>query len=734
MKKIFIGVAWPYANGSLHLGHVAGSLLPPDIFSRYHRMKGNEVLMVSGSDEHGTPITITAEELGLTPKEVAEKYHEEHKECIAKLGIKFDLFFRTSHPLHKEVVKKIFLKLKEKGYIYERNVDVFYCIKCKRALPDRYVEGNCPKCSSKTKGDQCEECGATIETNELLEPRCKICSSVPIIKEAKHFFFKLSAFEEFLKKYMEDKVYWRDNVINFTNKWLKEGLKDRAITRELGWGVDVPIDGWEDKRIYVWFEAVVGYLSTSIEWAKRIGDEKKWLDFWKNKDTKHYYFLGKDNIPFHTIILPSILQGYDDELNLPYDVPANEYLSFGGEKFSKSKGIGIEVPDYLKKYEPDVLRYYLSINMPDTHDTDFTWEDFIRKNNDELIGTLGNLVNRVFVFAYKNFGTIPLEGGRDELDRELIERIEKTYRNVSEFIEKCRFKDGMKEIMSLAQFGNKYFDTRAPWSAIKENREKCAHYIHMCFRLIKAITFLLYPYLPFTTQKLWEMLGSEGNIENEKWEEALKMDLSNRKLSKPMLLFKKIEESVIESKLEIRVGKIIDVKEHPNADKLYVLHIDFGDDLRNIVAGIKNYPRDELIGKKILVLVNLLPANIRGVESNGMLLAAEKNKKLSLLVCDAERGAHVSLFGEKIEKNKSKIGINDFKKVLMKVGDVICSDDRLEIDFGDEKRVLKRVTNLPLKGEQVVCAFSNGKFGFLVCENGKFVTTDVKIDRGAIVC
>ncbi|MCG2826804.1 MAG: methionine--tRNA ligase, partial [Thermoplasmatales archaeon] len=431
MEKIFIGVAWPYANGALHLGHIAGSLLPPDIFARYHRMKGSRVLMVSGSDEHGTPITLEAEKQGKTPKEFVDYYHKEHVECLKKLGISFDLFSRTTNENHAKVVQDMFLTLLKKDYIYKKKGVALYCDKCKRWLPDRYVEGKCPHCNfENARGDQCEKCGKTLNADELVEPRCKICNTEPDKKETEQFFLKLSAFKEQLTDYMKDKKFWKENVYKFTMNWIKS-LEDRPITRNIEWGVKIPLEGYDDKRIYVWFDAVTGYLSTSKEFSF-------WEDFWKDKNAKHYYFIGKDNIPFHTIIWPSMLLGYGG-LNLPYNVPANEFLTLKGETFSKSRKRAVWLPEYLKYFEPEPLRYYLSINMPENRDVDFSWDDFIMKNNNELVATLGNFIHRVLTFTKKNFGKIPEAYELDDLDKNALKKIDETFSNTERYIENCEF-------------------------------------------------------------------------------------------------------------------------------------------------------------------------------------------------------------------------------------------------------------------------------------------------------
>lgn len=736
MKRVFIGVAWPYANGPLHLGHVAGSLLPPDIFSRYHRMKGNEVLMVSGSDEHGTPITVTADRERCHPSVIAERFHILHKESLEKLGIKFDLFFRTSHPNHKKVVHDIFLTLFNKGYIYKKEMNAFYCEKCNRFLPDRYVIGKCRHCGYEdAKGDQCDNCGKALEFLEIIEPKCRICKSSPVIKKSRHLFFKLSAFEEKLKKYVNDKMHWRPNVINFTMNWLKEGLKDRAITRDLQWGVEIPLDGYEDKRIYVWFEAVIGYLSTSIEWSRLIGKEKEWEKFWKDENCKHYYFLGKDNIPFHTLIWPSMLMGYGG-LNLPYDVPANEYLSFGGEKFSKSRGIGVEVLDFLKYFSADSLRYYLSVNMPETHDANFSWKDFIRKNNDELVGILGNFINRVLTFTSRHFKETP-KGDRGI--EEVRNKIEEVKKEVEESIENCKFKAGMRAIMHLARFGNRYIDVKAPWKLIKEDEEKCGDVLRACLFIVKSLCILMHPYLPFASKRLWNMMGYKNDLEKVSWEEILVPPKHGIKIGKSDILFKKISEKELEKKventfelLELKVGEIEYVKDHPNADKLYVLLVNLGREKRTLVAGIKEYYKpEELLKKKIIVLTNLKTEKLRGIESQGMLLAADDDKTVAVLTTDKESANGDFVVGSETLTNtpQKMITYSQFLEVKMVVGRVIdINDKNLKVSVG--KNVLNVRGKNVSEGDLVVII--NDK-EIMMTSTGKKIYVDRKVDDGALV-
>ncbi len=674
-EKIYIGVAWPYANGSLHLGHIAGCYLPADIFARYNRLKQNDVLMVSGSDEHGTPVTITADKENTTPQKIVDRYNKEHTENMKEMGISFDLFTRTTTNNHEKVVKDVFKTLYDKGYIYEKEVESFYCKNCDKFLPDRYIEGKCPECGNeKARGDQCDECGTILDPQELKNVICKICNCEPKIRTSKHLFFALSKFEKKLKEFMKDKKHWKSSVWKFTNNWLKDGLKDRAITRDMSWGIKVPIDGYEDKRIYVWFDAVIGYIAASKEWAKIQKDENKWKSWWENKDAKHYYFLAKDNIPFHSIIWPSILMGYNKNLNLPYDIPANEYLRLEGEQFSKSRGIAVWVPDIIKNLDVDSVRYYLSINMPENKDTNWAWNDFVSKNNDELVGAYGNFVHRVITFTSKNFGEIPRLNKPNELDKKAIDEIRKTSEKVSNAIKNCKFKIGLREAMNLAKFANKYFNDNEPWKLVKEDKERCKTVLHTCIKIIKALAIFTHSYLPFSSNEIWKMIGEKDTIEKSTWEDSLKDLKVGTELVKPKPLFKKLsiadfmtEEDPF-SKLDLRVAEVLDVKDHPNADKLYMLNLDLGKlGKRVIVAGMKPYySREELIGKRIIIVYNLKPAKIRGVKSNGMLLAAEDGKGTCSLLDpkDANPGSEVIIEG--ISKNPEKVlEFDDFKDVKM---------------------------------------------------------------------
>ncbi len=565
-ERILVAVAWPYADGPLHLGHIAGAYLPADIFARYHRIKGNEVLMVSGSDQHGTPITIKAGQEGKEPGELTAHYHRGFLESWRRLGISFDLFTTTGTENHAKVTQDIFLKLLEEGYIYKATVSQPYCPQCRRYLPDRYIEGTCPFCgSTNARGDQCDDCGKPMNPGEMVDPRCRLCGGTPQFQDSEHFFFKLSDFQRQLSDWVKKQSHWRPNVINLTKRYLKEGLRDRAITRDIDWGVAVPVKGFEDKRIYVWFEAVIGYLSASKEWAKSKGDGEGWRSFWEG-EAKSYYFIGKDNIPFHTIIWPAMLMGYGG-LNLPYDVPANEFLTIEGKKLSTSRNWAVWVPDYLSRYEPDPLRYLLAINMPENGDTDFSWREFFRRNNDELVATYGNLVNRVLTFVYKNFnGCVPTYADMgatnvaplDGRDNDLINKTTTAYNQIyadGGFLAECHFKQAIMMAMTIAHETNRYLDEKSPWKVIKENREAAATSLYTAICAISYLKTMLYPFLPFSSQKVHEFLGFEGNIEDYAREHPLQpLPTPGQKLLEPEPLFTKLDDKLVEEETD-RLGQ-----------------------------------------------------------------------------------------------------------------------------------------------------------------------------------
>ena len=496
-ERILIGVAWPYANGPLHLGHIAGAYLPADVFARYHRMRGNEVLMVSGSDSHGAPITMRADVEGVPPRKVVERYHASFLESWERLGISFDLFTTTMTDNHREVTHALWRSLQQRGYIYESSMKVAYSPDFDRFLPDRYVRGVCPKCQFEdARGDQCDNCGSILDPVDLGNPAYNVDGERhPVeIRDTEHQFLRLSAFRDQLAAWVEEQRHWRPNVRNFTLGFLREGLKDRAITRNLDWGLPVPVEGYEDRRIYVWFEAVIGYLSASVEWAARRGEPDAWRPFWEDPATRSYYFVGKDNIPFHTIIWPAMLLGQAAYI-LPYDVPANEFLNLEGRQLSTSRNWAVWVPDYLDRFPPDPLRYHLAANLPETGDADFTWNEYVRRNNDELVATFGNLVHRVLTQVYRNFDKcVPDPGDLGEADQELISKAEAAMDAVAGSLEAVRLREALNASMGLAREANRYLDAQAPWQQVKSDKAAAGRTLYAAMQALMALRVTLHPF------------------------------------------------------------------------------------------------------------------------------------------------------------------------------------------------------------------------------------------------
>jgi methionyl-tRNA synthetase len=521
-RKILVAVAWPYASGLRHIGHVAGFGVPSDTFARYHRLRGNDVLMISGTDEHGTPVMVAADAADVSPRETAERFNELIRQDLRDLGLSYDLFTRTTTANHHRVTRDLFRTLYDKGYIFERETLGAFSASTGHTLPDRYIEGTCPICGYESaRGDQCDNCGNQLDPTDLVEPRSKIDGTTPVFEKTKHLFLDLPAFKEQLTAWIESQDHWRQNVKRFSLNFVRE-LKPRAITRDLDWGVRIPVEGYEeldDKRIYVWFDAVIGYLSASIEWAAMRGESDAWREWWQNPDAEHTYFMGKDNIVFHTVIWPSTLLGYGSDgeygaqrgaLELPDNVAASEYLTMEGKQFSSSRGLVILIRDFLSRYDPDSLRYFISIAGPETQDTDFTWSEFARRNNDELVATWGNLVNRTLQSAYKNFGAVPEPGPLTDADRTLLAEIERGFESVGSLIEAARFKNAVQEAMRLAGLGNQYVAEQAPWALLESDRERAGTVLFVALRAIDSLKVLLTPYLPFSSQRLHEFLGYEG--------------------------------------------------------------------------------------------------------------------------------------------------------------------------------------------------------------------------------
>ncbi|HEY8172076.1 MAG TPA: methionine--tRNA ligase, partial [Dehalococcoidia bacterium] len=494
-RRILVAVAWPYANGSLHLGHIAGAYLPADIFARYHRMAGNDVLMVSGSDQHGTPVTVRADNESRTPQDVVDQFHPEFLRYWQELGISFDLFTSTGTSNHQNTVHEFFNRLLERGYIYKATTQQFFDPQAGRFLPDRYVEGTCPYCSyEKARGDQCDNCGRTLDPEQLINPHSRLTGATPEMRDTEHFFFKLSAFQEPLLEWLTTREGWRKHVQNYSIGWVEEGLHDRAITRDLEWGVSIPNeDLGPGKRIYVWFEAFIGYVSASIEWAEIQGTPDAWKRWWEDPTAETYYFIGKDNIFYHTIFWPAVLMAYG-ELNLPTDVPANQFVTFKGEKASKSEAVGESVLTYLERYEADAIRYALAANLPESSDTDLTEAELVRRINDELVATWGNLVNRVLTMTYRNFdGQVPQPGAFGARDEAILERTTATLDDVARHIEAVHLKAALGSAMSLAQDANAYLNEMEPWKTAKTDRERTATSLYVALCVINALKVALYP-------------------------------------------------------------------------------------------------------------------------------------------------------------------------------------------------------------------------------------------------
>jgi methionyl-tRNA synthetase len=530
-KFIHVSVAWPYANGDLHVGHLAGAYLPADIFARYHRLRGNTVLMVSGSDSHGTPISVEADKRGIPAREVFEYYHERFLLTQQKIGISYDLFTHTDTENHHKVTQDFFLKLLENGCLYKETQQLMYSELENRFLPDRYVEGECYICHyANARGDQCDNCGNLLDATLLIQPRNRNNPADKlIVRESEHFFLDLGRFEPQLLEYLDShEHHWRPQVTRFSRNFVADGLHGRAITRDIDWGVDVPLPGWDGKKLYVWFDAVIGYFSASVEWAAHLGKPDAWKDWWYNPDAQIYNFIGKDNIPFHTIIWQSELFGVDgiyntDEdsigarrdakLQLPYDVPANEFMNIEGEKFSKSRNWAIWLPDILERYQPDAIRYYVAAVMPETSDTDFSWEGFFNRVNGELLAAWGNLVNRMLSFAYKRFdGNVPTPGDLTDDDKAIIAKAEAAFEQVGALLEAVKLREALATTMGLVREANAYLDKREPWKRIKTDADDAAKSVYAILRVIDNLNVLLAPYLPFSAQLVHEYLGYDGQL------------------------------------------------------------------------------------------------------------------------------------------------------------------------------------------------------------------------------
>jgi methionyl-tRNA synthetase len=647
--RYLVTAALPYANGPIHIGHAIGCYIPADVYTRYRRLVGDEVIYICGTDEHGTPITVSAEKEGVTPREIVDKYHRMHGEAFRGVGVDFDNFSGTAREIHYGVSQDFFRRVDENGYIHKETVERPFCPNCKRFLPDRYVKGKCPNCGSEDeRGDQCEACGKQLEPHELVNPYCDICRQAPVMRETEHWFFELSKLGGELEEWVAgDRVCPNlpSNARNFALGWIKEGLKDRAITRDMTWGVPVPVKGSDGKVLYVWFDAPIGYISSTKEWAQGRGEPDEWKKYWVNKKTRIVHFIGKDNIPFHIVIWPAMLMA-EGGYNLPWQVASNEFLNLEGQKMSTSRGWVIWLHDILSEFDADAVRYYLISIAPETSDSDFKLGEFRDKVNSELIGTLGNFINRTLMFIKsRKGGVVPEPAKMDGVDKAFVEDIKSSADTVGSELERFKFKAGLDALLSVAQKGNQYFQGREPWKGGNDTT------LYLCTNMCRSLAILMYPFLPFSAERIWRMLNLKDSVAEQKWESAGELGvIAGQGIGEVSTLYGKIEDDKIKSfaerylhkgevkgevkemvdydefgRLDLRVGVIKEASDHPNADKLTLVKVDLGElGERQLVAGVKQtYKKKDLVGRQIIVVANLKPAKIRGFESQGMLLAAE---------------------------------------------------------------------------------------------------------------
>ncbi|MCO4822044.1 MAG: methionine--tRNA ligase [Flavobacteriaceae bacterium] len=663
-KRYTITAALPYTNGPIHIGHLAGVYVPADIYARYKRLTGNDVAFICGSDEHGVPITIKAKKEGVTPQDIVDKYHAIIKKSFEDFGITFDNYSRTSAKIHHDTASEFFKTLNDKGEFNEEITEQLYDEEANQFLADRFVIGTCPKCGNEESyGDQCENCGTSHNATDLINPKSAITGNVPTLKQTKHWFLPLDKHENFLKEWILEghKKDWKPNVYGQVKSWIDDGLRPRAVTRDLDWGIPVPVEGGEGKVLYVWFDAPIGYISATKEWAER--ENKDWRPYWKDENTKLLHFIGKDNIVFHCIIFPAMLKAEGSYI-LPDNVPANEFLNLEGNKLSTSKNWAVWLPEYLIDFpnQQDVLRYALTANAPESKDNDFTWKDFQARNNNELVAIFGNFINRVVVLTNKYYnGVVPNPGELTHVDQETLDTV-KAYPNViSSSIERYRFREASQELMNLARLGNKYLAEEEPWKVIKVDEERTQTIMYVALQIASALATLCEPFLPFTSVKLKTILNiNSGDVEMS-WNGISSKTIlipAHHSIGKAELLFSKIEDATIQNqldklvarkkaneaanktvepqkeeitfddftKLDIRVGTIIEAEKMPKAKKLLVLKVDTGIDVRTIVSGIaESFTAEEVIGKKVTVLLNLAPRVLRGVESQGMILMTESS-------------------------------------------------------------------------------------------------------------
>ena len=654
-KRYTITAALPYTNGPIHIGHLAGVYVPSDIYARYLRLQGKDVAFMCGSDEHGVAISMKAKKEGITPQEVIDKYDGIIRKSFLDFGISFDNYSRTSAKIHHDTAQEFFRKLYDNNDFIEEVTEQLYDAKADQFLADRFVVGTCPKCGNEEAyGDQCEKCGSTLNATDLINPKSTITGETPILKSTKHWFLPLDRYQDFLQKWIlvDHAKDWKTNVLGQVKSWLDDGLKPRAVTRDLDWGIDVPVDGADGKKLYVWFDAPIGYISATKEWAAREG--KNWEDYWKKDDTKLVHFIGKDNIVFHCIIFPAMLKAEGTYI-LPDNVPANEFLNLEGNKLSTSKNWAVWLHEYLQDFpdKQDSLRYALTSNAPETKDNDFTWKDFQARNNNELASIFGNFINRVVVLTNKYYdGIVPAPNEFSDVDNQTLAELKAYPAVISSSIERYRFREAQGEMMNVARLGNKYLADEEPWKMVKTDPERVKTQMYVALKIASVLATLCEPFLPFTSKKLTKILNIEvndWNLEFENWN----LTTAGHKIGEAEILFSQIEDAEIQkqidkleatkvankaenaviepqketstfedfSKLDLRVGTIIEAEKMPKANKLLVLKVDTGMDVRTIVSGIaEHFSPEEVVGKRVTVLVNLAPRALRGVESQGMIL------------------------------------------------------------------------------------------------------------------
>ncbi len=688
-KRILVTSALPYANGPSHIGRLTGAYLPADIYVRYQRLMKREIIYICGSDEHGVPITIQAEKEGIKPQALVDRYHAMIQDEFSKMGISFDHYDRTSNKIHHETAQEFFLDLLGKGLLRKKPEMQWYDEKAKMFLSDRYVEGTCPICqNTDARGDQCENCGTYLNPMQLINPRSKVSGSTPTAKETTHWYLPLGDFQPELEAWMAGKKHWKDNVINYCRGWFDQKLSDRAITRDLDWGVPLPekdkdgntIKDHHRKVLYVWFEAVLGYISSTKVWAKKIGQPEKWREYWQNEDTQLVHFIGKDNIVFHALMFPAISMAYNQgktsqKLVLVSDIPACEFLNLEGRKLSTSRNYAVWVKDYLEKFPPDLLRYTLTTNLPENKDSDFSWKDFQLKNNSELADILGNFINRSLAFTQRSFdGKIPSPSNLNTTDKALLNEIRLAQNEIGEFLEGFRFRESLRRLMDLSRAANKYFNDTEPWKTIKSNPEACANSLFVCAQVVRALAVMMHPFLPFTATKVWRVLNLPDVVENQDWSKIADSEIEpGHTLGTIEILFPKIEDATIQKEInhlksmiehkdddkkpaetpesnlltidefgrvEMRSARVLEAEKIEGTTKLLKLQLDLGTEKRQVVSGLAEYYKpEELIGKDVIIVANLKPAKIRGVESNGMILTVGDGKTLKLLAPESPMAA-----------------------------------------------------------------------------------------------